>query len=80
MVKPWKKALLNGTLTFAICLWIGAVIGTVIDCLDNETTPPERISTQLVDDGKYLVIYKQKVEGETIYAPVFLDKGDANEN
>lgn len=79
-MKPWKKALLNGALTFFICLWIGAVIGTVIDWLDNETTPPERVSTKLVDEGKYLIIYKQKVEGETIYAPVFLEKGSTNEN
>lgn len=43
---------------------------------DQSTSAPQRVSTKLVDDGKYLVIYKQKVEGQTIYAPVFLDKGE----
>lgn len=75
-----KRKIVNYFCIFAICLWFGVVGATVIKAFDNETTPPRRVSTQLVDDGKYLVIYKQKVEGKTIYAPVFLDKGDANEN
>lgn len=45
---------------------------------DHSISEPQRVSTKLVDDGKYLVIYKQKVEGQTIYAPVFLDKGEKN--
>lgn len=79
-MKDWRIVLLKNVFLLIVVI-VGFLLGiTAVITFNNERTkdnaPSERIRTEIIDDGKYLLIYKTIPDGRTIYTSQIVDKGD----
>lgn len=72
IVQEWAKPILKGVILVAVI----AIIAIAVQLGVKQTvgdTPPQRVYTRIIDDGKYLIIYKATVDGEAVYAPEIVE-------
>lgn len=67
----WLMILLKIALVVEIAVLI---IASVKYFTSDKDTPPERVATEMIDDSKYLVTYKQKINHHTVYTSMIVDK------
>lgn len=65
-------------LKVVVVIYVPIVLaGLAINYFTAETsTQPERVSTEMIDDDKYLITYKQRIDRKTIYTSMIVDKED----
>lgn len=72
IVQEWAKPILKEVILVAVIALIAIVVLLGVKRAVGDT-PPQRVYTRIIDDGKYLIIYKAKVDGEVVYAPEIVE-------
>lgn len=72
IVQEWAKSILKDVIIVAVIAIIAIAVQLGVKQAVGDT-PPQRVYTRLIDDGKYLIIYKATVDGEVVYSPEIVE-------